>query len=383
MSEKTKAIHIVLNPFTFDYRVQKEVNSLKKAGYQIFVFALQEKEFLEEEPGNPHIRRFKLKTRPWPKKKFFQFFKYLECYWLMVKEAKKIKPQIVHAHDLNALPIGARIASKHRIPLVYDAHEFETEREKIKSRLAKVFLKLLEGFLIKKASRVITVSQPIASAYEKMYKVKPELILNCPIYQEIKPDEKFRQELGLPLDKKLFIYQGALDRYRCVEVLIEAFKELKDKGVALFLIGYGLLKNQVEEEAKNNPDAIYFKEPVSPDQLIKYISCADFGLSIIEKGSLSKYYSLPNKLFQYLMAGLPVIVSNVPEQKRIVEEFNCGLIVNPENKEEIKEAVIKLATSDTTFYRQQALKAACVYNWEREEEKLLRIYQNALKGVKY
>jgi len=382
MSEKMKAIHIVLNSFSFDYRVQKEVNSLKKAGYQIYVFALQEKDLLEEEPGNPHIRRFKLKTRPWPRKKFFQAFKYLECFYLMVKEASKIKPQIVHSHDLNALPIGAFISSIHKIPLIYDAHEFETEREKIKTKFAKIALKLLERSLIKKASRVITVSKPIALAYEKMYGVKPDLILNCPNYQKIKPCQNSREELNLPVNKKIFIYQGGLEPSRGLETLIETFEELKDKGVALLLIGYGRLEKKICEKAKQNPDLILFKKPVPPDQLYKYTSSSDFGLSLIEKQSLSKYYSLPNKLFQYLMAGLPVIVSNIPEQKRIVERFNCGLVVNSENKEEIKEAIIKLARSDSSFYRQQALKAARIYNWENEEKKLLKIYEEALKEKK-
>ncbi len=382
MTKQIKVIHIVLNPFTFDSRVQKEVNSLKKAGYQIFVFALQEKEFLEEEPGNPHIRRFKLKTRPWPKKKFFQAFKYLELIYLATKEAKKIKPQIVHAHDLNALPIGFLISIRHKIPLIYDAHEFETEREKIRNNFLKKILRILEGFLIRKAYRAITVSQPIAEAYEKMYKIRPKLILNCPNFQEIQPNKDFRKKVNLPLNKKIFIYQGLLAPGRGVEILIQVFKELKNENVALLFMGYGTLEEKVRKASQENPEIIFFRGPVPSDQLTNYTASADFGLSIIENISLTKQYALPNKLFQYFMAGLPVIASNIPEQKRIVEEFNCGLVVDLKNKEEIKAAILKLANSDTTFYRQQALKAAKIYNWEREEKKLLKIYEEALKEAK-
>lgn len=382
MTEQIRVIHIVLNTYTFDSRVQKEVNSLKKAGYKIFVFALHEKDYLEEEPGNPHIRRFKLKTRPWPKKKVFQAFKYLELIYRALKEAKKVKPQIVHAHDLNALPIGVLISLRYRTPLIYDAHEFETERVRFKRQLLKKVLRLIEGVLIKKAFRTITVSPPIALAYEKMYKVKPELILNCPYYHEPNFDKKFREETGLPINKKIFIYQGGLDAERGVEILLEVFKELKEESVALLLMGYGVLEDLVKQESKNNPETIYFKGVVPPSELVKYTSSADFGLSLHESVSLTRHYSLPNKLFQYLMAGLPVIVSNIPEQKRVVEEFDCGLVVDPNNKEEIKAAIMKLATSDTTYYRQQALKAAKVYNWENEEKKLLKIYEDALKNLK-
>lgn len=383
MTEQIKVIHIVLNSFTFDSRVQKEVNSLKKAGYQIFVFALQEKNFLEEEPGNPYIRRFKLKTRPWPKKKFFQAFKYLELIYLAMKEAKKIKPQIVHAHDLNALPIGYLISLRHRTPLIYDAHEFETERDKFKSELLKKILRIIEGLLIRRVSKTITVSQSIALAYQKMYKIKPELILNCSNYQKSLPKNKdFRKKNHLPLNKKIFIYQGSLDPGRGVEILIQVFKELKNENIALLLMGYGALKEEVQKAALDSPETIFFRNAVPPNELVNYTCSTDFGLSVIENISLNRYCALPNKLFQYFMAGLPAIVSNIPEQKRIVEKFNCGLVVNPKSKEEIKAAILKLANSDTTFYRQQALKAAKVYNWENEEKKLLKIYENVLREVK-
>ncbi|MEI8605382.1 glycosyltransferase [Pseudoalteromonas sp. B160] len=186
--------------------------------------------------------------------------------------------------------------------------------------------KLLIGF----ADKVITVSDSIAEEYVRLYNIeKPHLVLNCPAYIDVSKNNLFRDNFAIHAEQKIFLYQGALNKGRGIEILLEAFKKLNDSTKVLVIMGYGELEKIVKLEADNSQN-IFFQPAVKPEVVLNYTSSADFGVSFIEDSCLSYRYCLPNKMFEYTMAGLPVLVSNLVEMKKFVEEHSVG-VVSDEN----------------------------------------------------
>jgi len=159
--------------------------------------------------------------------------------------------------------------------------------------------------------------------------------------------------------------------------LLEAFKELNDKAKHLVVMGDGELETTVIKYAQENTN-IHYKTAVKPDGLLNWTSSADIGFSTIENTGLSDYYCLPNKLFEYLMAGLPVIVSNLYELKRIVHNYNLGWVLEENTAEHIKTLIESIKKDDVTLYQASISNAIEEFNWEKQEERLLKLYKELL-----
>jgi glycosyltransferase involved in cell wall biosynthesis len=267
--------------------------------------------------------------------------------------------------------------------LIYDTHEYETEVQGLKG-LRKRLAKILERLGIKFCDRVIVVSDAIANEYVRLYDIpKPALVLNTPPYQEIKKRNLFRKKFGIAKERPIFLYQGGLGKGRGIETLLDTFERLheeKERGQApvIVFMGYGPLEDQVKKAAQAHEN-IFFHPAVSPDVLLDYTSSADFGISLIEDVCLSYRYSLPNKMFEYLMADLPVIVSNLPEMRRIVEEYEVGVVAERNNPEGLKSAVEEAMRLDREALIKRIRRVKRVYNWEAQERVLLKIYEDMKK----
>lgn len=371
-----KVVSIVLNAFTNDSRVLKEAQSLKKFGYEVQVVALHEESLAEKElvKGIP-IHRIRLRTRGWPKRKCVQIIKYLEFIGQVISNYRKAC--IFHCNDLSALPVGViiKVFFNRDAKVVYDAHEYETEIDGLKG-IEKSILVVLEKFLIRFAERVITVSDSIADEYARLYGItKPTLILNCPPFQELVEYDIFRTTFRIPREATIFLYQGGISAGRGVENILDAFRKMNDPTKVVVFMGYGPLTAHVQEVAGNCPN-VYYHPAVAPDVLSRYTSSADVGLSLIENTCLSFYYCLPNKIFEYFMAGLPVIVSNLFEQRRIIRENVVGVIARENSTNGIIEAVKDICNIDKIMLRNNARKLASHYNWEAQEAVLIGLYEN-------
>lgn len=367
---------IVLNNFTNDSRVLKEGKTLNKAGYNVTIIALHEDGLQEQEVCDGlNVRRLKLITRNLPRKKFFQAFKYIEFTLKAVFLVRKTA-NILHCHDLNTLPIGIMVKkfSRNKIKVVYDAHEYETETNGT-GPLEKKVKSILETSLIHGSDKVITVSDSIANEYVKNYSLsKPYLVLNTPFYRKAqKKQDLFRETLGIRHNQIIFLYQGALTKGRGIQDLITAFASIEcDKQVLVFM-GYGLLEAEVQKAAKEN-DNIFFLDAVSPNILLNFTSSADFGISLIEDTCLSYRYCLPNKLFEYLMVGLPVIVSDLPEMKKIVSQYEVGIIAKDNSIQGIVDALNKATLVDYEEMYLNSEEVRKLYSWEVQEIELLKLY---------
>lgn len=376
-----KVLSIVTNYFEFDNRVLKEAISLNNNGYYTHVAAQYNEGSKEHEvvQGIP-VRRIKLVTKKWPKSSFFQLFKYLE---FSLKIAFKYKDfNYVHCNDLDTLPIGVfmKIFLNRRLEVVYDAHEYETERNGM-SETGRKFSRIIERVLIKKADAVITVSDSIANEYVRLYKIpKPIILFNCPYFTEVKKKDIFREEFGIDKKTKIFLYQGGFEKNRGVELIINVFKKLDFNKFAVVFMGYGVLEKEIID-ATVKFNNIYFHPAVPMDILPQYTSSADFGLYLIVNSCLSYYYSFGNKLSEYFMAHIPVIAFNLFDVKRIIEKYNTGLILEDDTENGLIKLIHRIEDESIKFDDKNFSVVNQEYNWENQEKKLVRLY-NTLTELK-
>lgn len=370
-----KVISIVLNNFKNDSRVLKENISLQKAGYEVKVVALNEEPLEEfDNVQGVSVHRIKLKSRGWSKHKLVQLLKYFEFVYRVVQQYKD--SDILHCNDLNSLPIGViiKIFFNRDVKIVYDAHEYETEMNGLKG-VQKNLVKWLEKRLIKYADKVITVSDAIANEYVKLYNIeKPVLILNTPAYKIIEKKNIFRETFDISDEKTIFLYQGGLFSGRGINILLETFKTISDDKVVIIFMGFGPFESTIQEASREYKN-IYFHKAVSSDILLDYTSSADFGISTIEDTCLSYRYCLPNKIFEYLMAEIPVIVSNLPEMNKLVQNNVIGVVAEANTSRGLKEAINIAVTLDKEELNKNIKRVKQVYNWEEQENVLLAEYR--------
>lgn len=374
-----KVVSLVLNNFINDSRVLKENISLHNIGYKVQVVALHEEPLKEfDEVQNILVHRMKLKTRSWSKYKVVQLIKYFEFIYKAVKLYKN--SDIFHCNDLNTLPVGVIIKKffNCNAKIVYDAHEYEINDTPNESEYKIKIKYILEKFLIRYADKVITVSDSIANEYVKLYEIeKPAVVLNTPPYKEIEKKNIFRETFDIDEKQTIFLYQGGLSKGRGIEMLLEAFKTIDNENAVIVFMGYGPLEKLIIEASKEYKN-IYFHQAVSPDVLLDYTSSADFGILFYENNCLNHEFCSPNKMFEYLMAEIPVIVSNLYEMKKLVEANFIGTVAKENTPEGLKEAIAKAIKLDKEELKINIKKLKAIYNWEEQEKVLLKAYKDLI-----
>lgn len=376
-----KVFMYTFDSFVHDSRITKEANSITKLGFDVTVIAHGDKGLKKKEDiKNIHIIRFSYLDREKTSNKLKKFLIYLDFLKQSILYSKDV--DYLHCNDLLTLPIGFFIKKffNKKAIVIYDAHEFETERNGLSPKKKKLIY-YIEKFFIKSADEVITVSDSIANAYAKIYNIKkPHLILNTPNFQNLNNQNIFRKKFNISPEKTIFLYQGSLHKGRGVELLLKTFSSIKEKDKVIIFMGFGDLEDLIREKAKNST-SIFFQDAVSPSEILKYTSSADFGISLIEDTCLSYKYCLPNKMFEYLMAGIPVIVSNLPEMKKIVEEYKVGTFIEFNKKESIIDALNRAMNLDREVLKSNIYNVKKKYNWEEQEKVLKKIY--LLHDIKY
>ena len=304
------------------------------------------------------------------------FFQYSRRAWRIIKN----KPaDIYHCHDLYTLSLGCRAKRRHGGRLVYDAHELTTELAYI-SRPERMGWRALERFLIRRADEVIATGTYRAEYLAKRYKVAtPTVILNCPPLPLAEAHNRaLREKLGLTDDTvPVILYQGVFIRGRGLDRLVLAVAHL-DRGV-LVLMGWGQLEAELRSLVKKSglERCVYFTGPVAPDRVVYYSVSASVGVVIYLRTSLNNYYATPNKLYEYISAGLPVVSSDFPALKEVVEGYRLGCTFDPEEPESIAAAINWVLADEQRYdtMKRNALEAARIFNWETESKKLLEIYR--------
>ncbi|TLX45357.1 glycosyl transferase family 1 [Pseudoalteromonas phenolica] len=375
-------LHISLTEMKNESRVLKQTSSIysSESFENVFVASLWgESLALEEDLDGINLKRFDLKTRNFGNNLVVQLLKYFEFGLSIFSRYRKESIGIITIHSLALLPIGVILKFLYGAKLIYDAHELETEKNGLHG-IRKILSKKVEKLLIRFVDHTVVVSKSIERWYKKHYpNSKVTVVFNAPIVKNVQKTTLLRDRFDIQPDTKLYIYQGGLKPGSGVEQILEVFKKTK-KNVAVVFMGYGVSEGDIIESSKEHEN-IYYLPAVAPSEVLSYTSSADIGLSFVEAVCLSYSYCMPNKVFEYLASGLPVIVSDCIDMKSFIQEHDNSIGWYSENfsVSELTRLIEQTSNIDTSTYREQCRKVSEKYKWQHQEKVLLEIYQSMVE----
>jgi glycosyltransferase involved in cell wall biosynthesis len=254
---------------------------------------------------------------------------------------------------------------------VYDAHELFCEMKEVVTRPGIYRMwKRIEKFTIPEFEHGYTVNRLIGDEFKKMYGVHYEVIRNIALLKDIKPVEK---------TEKFIIYQGAVNEGRSFETLIPAFKDINCK---LVICGDGNFMQQARQLVTDNglTQKVIFKGRIKPDALNEFTQQAYIGITLFENKGLSNYYSLGNRFFDYLHAGIPQLCVNYPVYKEINDPLPVAVLTDDLSAENIAAQLNNLLENEVLYksLQQNCLSLRQTLNWQQEEIKLIHFYNNLL-----
>ena len=360
-----KIIVSVTNDLVTDQRVKKICNSLQNFGFEITLIGRKLPNSL------PISRDYKtIRMRLLFNKGFLFYAEYNLRLFLKLLFLKK---DVLLANDLDTLLPNYLISKIFSKKLVYDSHELFTAVPELTSRplIRNVWLNI-ENLIFPKLKNVYTVNNKIAEIYSEKYQIPVKVIKNVPYM--ILGNEK--SELSFNADKKkIILYQGAINTGRGLELMIDTMPLLKN--YLFVIIGDGdvlyMLKKQVNKLKLN--DKVLFLGKILPENLPKITKNVDLGISLEEDLGLSYRFSLPNKVFDYIQSKIPILVSNLPIIRLLLDKFKVGEILVNRDPWNLAQVIEKMVLKKDS-YQEQLKKAAHIYTWENEEKKLKEIYSN-------
>jgi glycosyltransferase involved in cell wall biosynthesis len=364
----------VINDLVTDNRVHKVAASLQKMGFEpVLVGRLLPQSLKVSRDYQTH--RMKLLFR---KGAMFYFEYNLRLFFYLLKS----EVDVFVSNDLDTLPANYLASRIRRKPLVYDSHEYFTEVPELIGRpVIKTIWTWLEKMLVPRVDAAYTVCDSIAEVYRDLYKVDFKVVRNLPVCSATETIiDPMTSSHRMGNSSKVILYQGALNLGRGVGTAIRAMQYLE--GVELWLAGDGDLTSQLKElvvEMKLE-SKVKFLGRLPLHQLHEVTCQADLGISLEEDLGLNYRFALPNKLFDYIQAGVPVLVSNLPEMRRIVERYQVGMIAETYQWEEVSE-LMNTALFDqekSQVWKQNLPKAAKELCWENEEKVLRQVYERFL-----
>ena len=367
-----RAIVSVINDLVTDQRVNKSCLALQKAGYEVLLVGRQQRKSpsMDERPYASHRMRLLFEKGPL----FYAEYNIRLFLFLLFHRAN-----LLLSNDLDTILPCYFVSRLKRQKLVFDSHEYFTETPELvnRPRVQRVW-KRIEGFVVPKLDEMITVCDSIADLFREKYGVKCHVIRNFPPRKAL-PPKGDRFALGLPADKHLLILQGSgINIQRGAEELVQAMALLDD--CFLMIIGGGdvlsILKQMVEE--LKITERVRFFPRMPYQQMMTYTQLAELGFCLDKDTNLNYRFSLPNKLFDFIQAGVPIVASHLTEIEKIINNYDLGLFIENHEPETIANT-IREALSDEERrgqWKRNLALAALDLCWENEEQKLLEIYSH-------
>lgn len=368
-------VHIYPSPLTHESRILKEASSLRRRlGFEKISLVgvpgqgLPPEQVVDE---NTTIYRLRPQKGHGPAKIVRHLAWCLHVLWFCLKQ----KPGCVNCHSLPVLPIGVVVKLFTGAKLVYDAHELETETSGT-TGVRQAISRVLERVCLPAVDLLVVVSPGIEAWYRRRYDFdRIATVLNSPVYRAPAGRSRvLRDSLGISSETKIVLYQGVLAPHRGVEELIAAAPLLREAGYVVVLMGYGSLAPLLEAEARSG-GAFLFHPAVSPDILLSYTASADVGVCLIQANCLSYRLCLPNKMFEYIMAGVPVLASDLPDMRRVIDEGGVGVCIDIWDPQSIRDAVVRADAMRGADLLTRLDDVARSYSWEAQEERLVAAYR--------
>ena len=367
-----RVIVSVINDLVTDQRVNKSCLTLQKMGYDVLLVGRKQRKSppMDERPYDTH--RMKLLFEKGPL--FYAEYNTRLFFFLLFHKAG-----LLLSNDLDTALPNYFISKLKGIKMIYDSHEYFTETPELvgRPRVQKVW-KRIEGFVVPRLKEMITVCDSIADLFHEQYGVKCQVVRNIPPRAALPPKGE-KKALGLPENKHLLVLQGSgINIQRGAEELVEAMRYLDD--CYLMVIGGGdvlpMLKQMVGE--LQIEDRVLFLPRMSYAQMMAYTQLAELGFVLDKDTNLNYRFCLPNKLFDFIQAGVPIVASNLVEVGKIIRKYDIGLFI-PDHDPKSIAATIRKGLDDGEGRRrwQQGLtQAAEDLCWENEQQTLIEIYKH-------
>jgi len=367
---KKRVIVSVINDLVTDQRVNKSCMTLQKAGFEVLLVGRRQRKSPPMDERTYKSHRMKLLFEKGPL--FYAEYNTRLFLFLLFHRANCLL-----SNDLDTLLPNFWISKLKRIKLIYDSHEYFTEVPELVSRpkVQKVW-RSIEEYVVPKLPEMITVCKSIADMFHEKYGIDVHVIRNIPM-RKMLPASSTRAEVGLDEKKHILVLQGSgINIHRGSEELVEAMRYLDD--CQLVIIGGGDVLPILKEKVAENhwDDRVKFFPRMPYQKMMAITQLAELGFTLDRDTNLNYRFSLPNKLFDYIQAGVPIIASQLVEIKRIIDEYNVGTFIESHEPESIA-MTIKNALNDEkslSLWKENLKVAANYLCWENEEKVLLDIY---------
>jgi glycosyltransferase involved in cell wall biosynthesis len=381
----------VLNPARTDQRVLREATALADAGYSVTIVDIEHD---RSRPREETLRgvRFKHIMLPDRLRKHYTpanrpawlAFKALRV-WRALFAVTTTPADVYHAHDTTALPACLVAARLRRKPLIFDAHELplaqpHVERLHLVHAVSAWFIRLA----LARCAAVVTVSPSLVPVLQRLYGgPRAEVVRNVPVYQPPVQSDRLRERLGLSAQTHIALYQGGIQTDRALDVLVHAARYL-DPDIVIVLMGNGpqaaMIEHLIGEESVG--DRAKLLPAVPYEELLSWTASADLGLILYRASeSLNVRYCLPNKLFEYLAAGVPILASELDAVAELLARYDAGDVIHTLEPRAIAHAIAAMVADRGAWMRmhESALTAARTdLNWETEKEQIVALYERVL-----
>ena len=362
-----RLVFTVTNDLNYDQRMIRICSSLSDAGYQVLLIGRNR--------NSPLIKK------KYAQKRLSCFFKkgklfYAEYNSRLFFTLLFLKFDLVCAIDLDTIVPCYLVSALRKKKRVYDAHELFSEMKEVVSRPNIYRLwKTIERKFVPKYTYGYTVNNYISSILNEKYQVDYQIVRNIPI---------LRNGINKTIPENFVLYQGAVNHGRNFETLIPAFQWIS---TPLFIYGTGNFFEQAKQlvEEYRLQDKVFLKGPIEPEKLKEITPKAILGITIFENKGLSNYYSLANRFFDYMHAGIPQICVDYPAYKEINTQFKVAVLVNDLSSEALATAINNLLHNNDlqTELRENCEIAKKLFNWQAEEKKLVNFYDSVFSAVPF
>lgn len=352
----------VTNDLSFDQRMHRICTSLAQNGYRVTLI------------GRRLRHSSPLSQRPFEQKRlrclfnkgflFYAEYNIRLFFYLLFQ-----KMDLVCAIDLDTILPCLFISKLKRTERVYDAHEYFTELKEVRTRprVKKIWM-LIECYALPRFRKGYTVSDGLAEEFKKNYGVDYSVIRNLPVLKDL-PE--------VTMHEPFLLYQGVVNEGRGFEYLIPAMKQVSCR---LVICGDGNFMPQLKELIAEHKvqEKIELKGMLLPEELLPIAARATLGLALAEKEGINQYLALPNKFFDYVHAGLPQLTMNYPEYARINSQHKVAILIDKLSTDHIAIAITNALNNPPLLseLRSNCLAARMVFNWQKEEKKLIAFYRD-------
>ena len=372
---KLDVVFTLAGDIRWNSRALKQLAVFEEMGLHVLAVGIGETYSEEKRSEQLTVRTLKR-----PEGKGPRFFR--AVHLLMKAQITQHAAKIYHASDLYTLPAAAGAAGQGGSSLVYDARELYPFVASTAGRPWVSWVwRMVEKRYITRADNVFTVSKSIAEHMARSYAIAaPTVLYNVPEYKAVSPTKKLQNLLGIASETKIILHQGNIQKNRGCFILADAMKHING-GVLVFL-GGGPLKGALQTYVRDLgiEEKIIFLPPVPPDELLVHTASAFVGVTLLEDTCLNHRYALPNKLFEYLMAGIPVVASDLPEIRNVIQAYNVGVLVDASKPEAVAEGINRII-NEPGLREQRSANIPLVFetfSWKNASQELKHRYQDIL-----